>query len=101
MTTRGDHDVRGLEVAVHDAALVRVPDRVRERQREVHDFGQRELSLRDDLRERAPFDQLERDVVAALRLADFVDRRDVRMRELRDRARLAKESRASARKSSG
>jgi hypothetical protein len=76
-----DHVVR-LEVAVHDAALVR------EARRPEHLLGDLDRALRrqrrllaDDRIERAPLEQLHRNVVGAIPLAAVVDADDVGVTE--------------------
>ncbi len=106
-----EQEVRGLDVAVHDAVLVRVLERVCGVARNV---GYRSEIIpglaggqlrRDDAllferfaqphelnREVVPLDELHRKVIGARELADGEHRHDARMLELRDRARLAQEA---------
>ena len=98
---RRDLDVRGLQVAVDDALLVRGLERVgnlpRDRQRlgdrrgRVHAAGS--AATRDPLRERLALDQLEDQAAHAVRLFDAVDRADVRMIQRGEHPRLALEAR--------
>ena len=84
-------DVGGLEVAVHDAALVGVLEPRRDlpgdRQRLVH----RQSAPRQPLREVLALDQLEREREDSVRLLEPVDRADPRMVERGEDLRLAAE----------
>src|SRR5262249_44883482 len=77
-----DDDVVGLDVAVHDAALVGEAGRAQDLDRQVDRGQQVERGLlADDLLERPPVQVLHRDVVGALPLAAVEDRDHVRVRE--------------------
>jgi len=78
---RRHDDVRRLEVAMDDAAAVSVRERAREGRREAQDLLEGEALVGEVAVERLAVDELERDVVAAVRLADLEERRDVRMGE--------------------
>ena len=54
----GADDVRGLDVAVDDAARVGVLERVAERHADAQHVAVRQLALAQELRERAPADEL-------------------------------------------
>ncbi len=56
---------------------MRVGQRVTQRQRQIDDLRRGEASLIQDLLQRLPLDQLERDVVLAVCVPDLVDRGDV------------------------
>ena len=88
------HDIRGLDVAVHDAAVVGV----------LHGPGDRlevgrgptrveRPALADHPAQAPPVDQPHREEERALDVADLVDRHDVIVLELRQRTRLVAESR--------
>ena len=90
----GDHDVVGLQVAVQDAQRVRRGQRVRRlahnvRRADVVD----DLFAIEDRGERFAFDKLHRQVDQALgSLAEIIDARDVRVRDLAGVLRLAVEA---------
>ena len=65
----GDDDVLRLDVAVHDAALVRVGERVGERQPGAQHVAVRQLAVGLQLGERAALDQLGDEVAAVVLLA--------------------------------
>ena len=76
----GDEDVLGLQVAVHDALLVRRREAVRDLERVVDRLARRELAAGEDRAERLALEQLLDDVRRAVRVRpDVVDRRDVGM----------------------
>ncbi len=79
---RADGHVRGLQVAVNHAALVRVRQRGRDLLAIPDDRFGRQAVGRDDLRKRLALDELHRDEGPAVELADFVHRADVRMVEV-------------------
>ena len=90
-----DHDVVGLQVAVHDPRIMRDLQRVA---RLVDDApGPRRwqrAGLLDQARQRTPLDELHREVDHPVgRLAEIVDAADVRMAQPRGVRRLAVESR--------
>ncbi len=89
----GEQDVRGLDVAVHDAARMRIGERVGHLHAERQDalIGHAALRL-EHLVERPAGDQLHRDIGDAIGLADVVDRRDIGMAERAGRGRLAQEA---------
>ena len=85
----GHHDVRGLDVAVDDAARVRVVERVAQRRADPQDVAVGERAVLDEVRERAAADQLGHEVDGVLVAAGLVQRHDPRMLEPRRRERLA------------
>ena len=85
----GDDHVLRLDVAVDDAALVGVGERVGERQPDPQDVAVRQLVRRLELGERAALDQLGDEVAVAVRLAGVEQRDDRVVVEPRDRAGLA------------
>ena len=90
---REDH-VGALQVPVHDAARVGVRERVGQLLAVAQDLLDGQRALGQARAQRLPLDQLHGDVGLAVGLADFVDRADVRMVELRGEARLAQQARA-------
>ena len=83
-----DHDVRGLQVAVQDAPLVRMVDGPGDRGHRLRGSLGSGGGFRQPLGEAAALDQLHREVAEALVLADLVDRHDVRVVEVGDRLGL-------------
>src|SRR2546430_3775612 len=83
------HYVRGLHVAVHDAALVSVaerrPDLMHDR---LHHGDRQRADFADDRVARATLDELHDEVEGLLGLSDRVDRDDVGMAERRRGARF-------------
>ena len=77
---------------MRDAALVRGADRVRERNRQRQQPVQRQAALGDDISQRSPVDQFQRQEGDAVDLLNRVDRDDVGMIELGGGARLALEA---------
>ena len=88
-----EEDVLRLDVAVDEAALVRERQPVRDRDGELDRAPQRQRARADDqVLEVLALDELEDDVLAPAVLAAVDDGDDVRVRELRDRARLVPEA---------
>ena len=89
------HDVVGLDVAVDDAALVRVLERAGDLPGEMQRLppAERAAALHIHL-ERDPVDILHHEVFDVVRAADVVDRDDVVVGELGDRVRLREEAAA-------
>src|SRR5439155_10239339 len=86
-------DVLRLHVAVDEALLVREGEPARDLDRDLERAPDGQPSLLvDDLLERPALDELEDDELAALVLAPVEDGDDVRVRERRDRPRLAAEA---------
>jgi hypothetical protein len=87
----GQHDVGGLQVAVNDAGAMglveRVADLCRDRQRLLN----RHRAACDPLRQRFPRQQLHDQKSRPIVLPDVVERADVGVRDLGDRARFAVE----------
>ena len=87
-----DDDVVRLDVAVDDPVAVRERERAEDLARVVDRDRDRRRAVADEqLLERAPVEELHRDVVGALRLAAVEDRDDVRMVEPGGALRLAAE----------
>ena len=79
---RRELDVRWLQIAMHDAALVRRFERARDLSREPERLGQRHTTdERDMLRQRRAFDELEDERLHAVCSLEPVNRGDVRMVE--------------------
>ena len=74
----GHHDVAGLEIAVHDAALVRGDEGVGQRDRELEHAGEGKPARGDELVQALPVDQLHREEADAVLILDGVERDDVR-----------------------
>ena len=77
----GQLDVRRLQVAVNDPALVRRLERLRDLPREIDRFGEGQPSSLQALGQILAGDQLHREEAMALVLMEAVDRCDVRMVE--------------------
>jgi putative endopeptidase len=92
VAVRRELHVRGLEVAVDDAALVGVLERLRDLQRDRQRFGDRDRSVREPLREILALDQLHREEAHAVGGVETVDRSDVRMVQRREQTGLALEA---------
>ena len=76
-----DLDVGGLQVAVDDAVLVRLLERLRDLERDAGGLLHRDGAALDAVGERVAGDQLHHQRGGALALLEAVDRRDVRMVE--------------------
>ncbi len=87
-----EEDVVGLEIAVHDAAAVRVADRARDLIEHVAGDAGRERVLVEAIAERRALEELHhQEVAAALVDAEVGDRDDVRVRQRAREARFAEE----------
>ena len=89
----GPHQVRALDVAVHDPAGVRLVQRIGDLQADLDDLADRQRPFRDARRQQFALDILHHDEVGAARLADVVGDGDVRRAEQRGRARLVQQAR--------
>ena len=77
-----NHDVGGLEVAMHDAGGVRGHEAGRDASRDLHDARHRQLALAfQDRREFLPFEERHRDVLDAAHVAHVVHPHDVLVRD--------------------
>jgi hypothetical protein len=85
-------DVVRLDVAVNDPFLVRLGQSIARMRRDAHRVGGEHRAARDHGGERVALDELHGDEERVALLVDRVDGGDVRMVELRDRARLAQEA---------
>ena len=85
-------DVCGLQVAVNDALLVRRLERIRNLTGDRQRLVERQRTLRDAIRKRRTFDELEHQRLTSLHVLETVDGADVRMIEGRQRLRLTCEA---------
>ena len=85
-----DHDVPRLDVAVHDAAVVRLDEGEGDLPGDADGVREVEPPAPHPLRQRLALDVLHDDVRPVRILADVVDRADVRVIDGRRQARLAK-----------
>ena len=83
-----DQDVGGLQIAVQDAALMRVVNRAAHFGQQAHAFTRRSQEPRYFAREAVPLDELHAEEVAALMLTDLVNGNDIRVIEARRRLDL-------------
>jgi hypothetical protein len=74
-------DVGRLEIAMHDALLVRGGERIQNLTRDGHCVGQRKAAARDHLRECLTFHELHDDGADVLDFFEAVDRSNVRVIE--------------------
>ena len=88
-----DLDVGRLEIAMHDAGLVRRFERLGNLPRDGEGFVKGNRALRDAIRERRPLHQLHHERRNAAGLLEAVDRGDVGMVERGQRLRFAVEAR--------
>jgi hypothetical protein len=91
---RSEPHVRALQIAVDDAAVVGVGQRVGELDAIPDNVLRRQWAIGQHATQGATLDDLHRDVGAAARLADLVDRADVGMTEGRGRTRFGEQPRA-------
>ena len=91
---RRDDDVVALQVAMHDATLVRVRECVGELPSVMHDIVRRHRSREKHRAERLPLHELHRDVGLPIGFADFVHRADVGTIQGRSGACFPRQSRA-------
>ena len=91
----GQHHVGRLQVAVHDADLVRARETFGDLDGDVKGSGRRQRTARDDVAERLAPHQLHGDERHPFDFADVVDDSDMRMLERGGGACLLHESRAS------
>ena len=83
VAVRPQHQVVGLDVAVHDRGGVRGRERRGGLNGDVEDLAQRERTALQPLAHRFAFDEFGNDEARRLVIADFVDGQDVRMIERR------------------
>ncbi len=89
-----EHDVAGLQVPVDDALPMRLVERVGDLDAVAQDLLGRQRAFAEAVGERLALEVLHDEVVGVALAPDVVERADVRMRELRDRLRLALEAMA-------
>ena len=87
-----EKDVRRLQIAVHEAALVHDRERLEDRRGVPLRLVERQRSAGQAIRERLAVQQLQDQVLDACLVADVVQDADVRVIQRSDRARLALES---------
>ena len=95
--TFGPHQVRALDVAMHDAARVRFVERVSHLQADLDDLADCERALRDTRRQQLAFHVLHDDEVGAARFADVVGHGDVRRTQERRGPRFVEQARTAVR----
>src|SRR5436190_2679240 len=88
--------IGGLHVAMHEPGAMRGAERITDLREPIERLLERPApTTRDEVLERTAEDELHDDEPDTLGLADVVDADDVGMVQLRDRARFAKEPRAT------
>ncbi len=83
-----DHHVARLQVPVHDPLPVRLVQRVRDLRPVPQRLLERQRALGQAIGKRLALEQLHHQVLDAVRVADVVQRADVRVRQLRNRLRF-------------
>ena len=95
---RGEHDVRRLEIAMHDPLPVRLVERVGDLDAAAHRLLERERAALQGFVEGPPLEVLHDEVVGVALASDVVKGADVWMRQLGDGPRLAFEALADGRR---
>ena len=72
-------DIRGLDVAMHDALRVRGVQSVRDLNAQIEQSLDLQRLARDPMAERLPLQQLHRDKAAPIGLVNLIDGADIRM----------------------
>jgi hypothetical protein len=90
---RGDDDIAGFEVAVHDAVFVRGFHSRGDVAADVDGLVDGKRPARESLRQRFTVDELEHEIASLVHFLDAVDGRDVGVRERCQHTRLALEAR--------
>lgn len=92
VAARGDEDVRGLDVAMNDAAGMGGVERVGDVDRNVEERVELQRTCGDEVFESLAFEIFHDDEGMAILRADFVDGADIRMIERRSGAGFAAEA---------
>jgi hypothetical protein len=87
----GQHDVAGLEIPVHDAGLVRGGEGIRDLNRNLKRLVEWQGALHQAVRQRLALQVLHDEVRRAVLLAHVIERANVRVIELGNRAGFAVE----------
>ena len=87
-----DHEVLGLQVAVHDPGAVRFREAVGGLRGDAEERSRRQGAVGQNLAQRSSLDELHRDELDAVRGADVVDRDEIRVVQRRGRARFLLEA---------
>ena len=89
LAARSDEDIRGLDIAMNDAAGMSGVERIGNLNREIEERGKRNRAAADSFAERLAFEQLHDEKWAAIRFAYVEERADAGMIQRGDGARFA------------
>jgi hypothetical protein len=92
LSAHGNEDVRGLDVAMHDAARMRGVESVGNLDADIEELVYRERAAGDSLAQSLAFEQFHDEKRLAIMFADIVDRADSRVIQGRGRASFALEA---------
>jgi hypothetical protein len=84
-----DHDVGGLQIAVHDSGPMRSVQGIADLHPDAQQFRQRQCAAAQPVGQGLPFQVLHHQEIGALLVADVIQRADVRMVERGNGLRLA------------